>query len=320
MEVYPLLSVIIPVYNNELTLSECIDSVIKQTYTNIEIIIINDGSTDNSIGIINSFKENYDNIIFIDSDNKGVSHARNLGLKKSSGEYIAFVDGDDLVEPNMYKVLIEYYITREDCAFISCGFNSKMSFENKTHFNCVPVCKKIDDLFLDDSVQGFVWNKLYKREYIKELFFDTSIFAHEDLLFNYYLLKSFPKFYHVDLELYHYRINENGTMFSKHFSLSKMSAMTVYEKILQDFKNESMSKKTVEAHYVLVCLILISNILSDKKLNKKDVLLSNLYSVVNCYKSSFESLKRYSLKYRISCKLIKINPKLFEFIFKIINH
>ena len=101
------LSVIVPVYNSEKYLYECLESIVKQTYNNIEIIVVNDGSTDNSKVVIQEFLNKYDNIKFIDKSNQGVTLARLDGVKASSGDFIGFVDSDDYIHEDMYQVLMD---------------------------------------------------------------------------------------------------------------------------------------------------------------------------------------------------------------------
>ncbi|WP_270332074.1 glycosyltransferase [Streptococcus infantarius] len=314
-----LLSVIVPVYNNENTIEDCIRSIIDQTYPYTEIIIINDGSTDNSFEILKYLSNQYENITLINSVNKGVSCARNLGLERASGKYVAFVDGDDLLEPKMYETLIKIYNNNPTMAFISCGFDNKEHISNDVVPEYQAVQNNFDKLFLNNKIQGFVWNKVYKYDFVKDLRFPTDIFAHEDLLFNYYLLNKHSDFLFVNLDFYHYRINTTGAMFSKHFSVKKLTALNVYEYILEDMKNNnSPYQKIVESHYVLVCLIIISNILSDEQFDENKEILNKLYSNISLYGKSFEEVN-HPLKYLIAYRILKLNRTMFEGLLHLMN-
>lgn len=101
-----MLSVIVPVYNVEKYLARCIDSILKQSYSDLEIILVDDGSTDNSGKICDQYREIDDRIVVIHKQNGGLSDARNVGMKKANGQYLAFVDSDDFIHPRMYEILM----------------------------------------------------------------------------------------------------------------------------------------------------------------------------------------------------------------------
>ena len=116
----PLISIIVPVYNVEKYLSKCIDSIINQTYKNIEIILIDDGSTDSSGAICDKYALVDSRIHVLHIENSGVSNARNVGLNHATGDYIGFVDSDDYIEPNMYELLLEELIA-DDVDVVQCN-------------------------------------------------------------------------------------------------------------------------------------------------------------------------------------------------------
>ena len=121
-----LISVIVPIYNSEKYLPKCIESILSQTYKNLELILINDGSTDNSLNICNYYKSLDNRIIVIDKPNEGVSATRNLGIKIAKGDYLGFVDSDDYIEDNMYEVLLTQIETDKSqiCVMTSYTVNS----------------------------------------------------------------------------------------------------------------------------------------------------------------------------------------------------
>lgn len=144
-----LISVIIPVYNGEKYIKRCINSLINQTYKNIEIIIINDGSKDNSINIIKEISEKDKRIIIIDKENQGVSIARNAGIEKASGDYIMFVDVDDWVKTNMIEQMYKV-IKKENVDIVKC--NSINEFNNKA---------------TENKISNSLVNKVLKKEEYK---------------------------------------------------------------------------------------------------------------------------------------------------------
>ena len=112
----PKLSIIVPVYNVEKYLDKCLDSILNSTYKDFELIVINDGTKDNSEQIITKYLENEeykDKIIYISKENSGLSDTRNLGMSKATGDYIAFVDSDDYIEPNMYETMMNKALEKD---------------------------------------------------------------------------------------------------------------------------------------------------------------------------------------------------------------
>ncbi|MDR1628360.1 MAG: glycosyltransferase [Oscillospiraceae bacterium] len=173
----PEISLIIPVYNVEKYLRKTLKSVENQTFKDFEVIIINDGSTDNSIEIINEFADRNKKFTVINQDNKGPSEARNKGISISKGNYIAFMDSDDYIEKNFLEVLYKNAIKHE-ADIVCCNFNFYYP-ENKLkiYMPLIPLpgiytgAKALKKLILDISVHHFVWNKLYKRS----LFIDKGV-------------------------------------------------------------------------------------------------------------------------------------------------
>lgn len=210
----PLISVIIPAYNIENYIERCVKTVCEQTYENLEIIVIDDGSTDQTGKIIDRLAENDSRIISIHKENAGVSAARNTGLDIAKGEYIGFVDGDDLIEKDMYEILVSNAIKYE--ADIShCGY--QMVFPNRVdyYYNTKETIiqdnyQGVYDLIKADKVEPGLCNKLYKKEIIGDSRLEEEIRINEDLLFNYILFKKARKSVVEDLPKYHYMVRENS--------------------------------------------------------------------------------------------------------------
>lgn len=196
----PLVSVIIPVYNVEKYLKECIDSVINQEYKNIEIIIINDGSTDNSIYILNDYQLKYRNIRIVTQENSGLSATRNKGIELATGKYIYFLDSDDYILPNTIKNLIEKMeennldIIRFSAEPFMDDGNNNLIDKNKYNFSkYFEKDKKYEkNNFIDLCVKGYSSSAclyIIKRNILikNNLRFKTDI-LHEDELFTVELL------------------------------------------------------------------------------------------------------------------------------------
>lgn len=184
------ISVIIPVFNNEKYLRKCVDSVLTQTYSNLEIILINDGSTDLSGNICNEYASFDSRIRVIHKQNGGVSSARNCGLEIATGEFVSFVDGDDELEQDMYSFLSEK-LNEFDTDIAHCGY--KRVNENGDLVKEVSGTHEVILQNSHDAIEcllkgvyftGGLWNKLYKCEVLKGLYFCDDLANNEDILFN----------------------------------------------------------------------------------------------------------------------------------------
>lgn len=183
-----MVSIIVPVYNVSEYVGKCLDSLLRQTYQNIEIIVVDDGSTDDSGEICNQYAVEYpDKIKVIHTENHGLSAARNVGLKAANGEYIAFVDSDDWVEPEMIEVLLRNLLD-SNVNISSCGvkhdFNNGADLLNKTLDTRKCYQRELfKEIIENHNVYGYVWNKLFKRSVLGNLQFDETLMSCEDIDF-----------------------------------------------------------------------------------------------------------------------------------------
>lgn len=180
-----LISIIIPIFNMSKYLEKCIDSVINQTYKNLEIILIDDGSTDNSGEICDRYLQKDNRIKVVHQKNQGVSAARNEGLKHATGYYIGFVDPDDFIESKMYEIIIND-IKENQCDIGICGIRSKNEDditlkEDRKQENIVMNKKKFLNILIQDKmIATSVWDKVFKSELIKEKRFNEKRVVGED--------------------------------------------------------------------------------------------------------------------------------------------
>ena len=178
------ISVIIPVYNVEQYIDKCLDSLVKQTFKDLEIIIVNDGSPDNSEAIIKKYEKKYKNIKYFKKENGGQSSARNFGLKHATGRYITFIDSDDYVSYDMYEKMYEK-ATSGDYDVVMCDLNYVYP-DKKVRVSCgiKEDTTNIKDVLLNNY--PVVWNKLFKRELFEDnnLLFKTGVWF-EDVEFLY---------------------------------------------------------------------------------------------------------------------------------------
>ena len=210
-----LISVIVPVYNSEKTLEKCLNSIINQSLSQIEIIVINDGSTDNSLRLLQYFRSTDDRIMIINQENQGVSAARNNGIRIANGEYITFVDSDDWIEPNMLEKL--YFVAREknadickcDC-FIETVNGHKILENDSASKLRLSQIEALKMLFLvrGEKHFGFTWGKLYSRKILKKnnICFNEGISYSEDVLFVIKAILNSNNIYYIPHQMYHYNL------------------------------------------------------------------------------------------------------------------
>ena len=221
-------SVIVPVYNAEMYLEKCIQSILMQTLSEIEIICIDDGSTDCSNSILQQFVMQDNRVRLIEQKNQGVSAARNQGIEKAQGEFIAFVDADDWVEVDFLEVL--YNTAGEEQAdIVVCDYFRENDENTKKRQNAMRGSylsqkKALEYALRQDKYQGFLWNKLFRRALFHEndIRLDTELFVLEDLLCTCQCMLCTTSVIYKPMKKYHYnqiigstfQVNEKfGTMF-----------------------------------------------------------------------------------------------------------
>lgn len=204
-------SFIVPIYNSSKYLVNCLDSLVNQTLNNIEIILINDGSSDDSINIIKRYSKKYSNIIYFDRKNEGIGSSRNFGIEKSSGKYIAFVDSDDYISVNfaksMYNFCEENNLDMAVCDYYKVE-DGKKTIEEIFDFGITNI-KKDRKLIL--NINYSPWNKLYKREMIikNNIHFSTNL-KYEDMPFIFKAIICSKKIGKHSIPLNYYMIHNNS--------------------------------------------------------------------------------------------------------------
>ena len=207
----PLVSIIIPVYNVEKYLDKCIASVVGQTYQNLQIILVDDGSTDRSPAICDDWKERDSRITVVHQPNGGLSRARNAGLKLATGEFVGFVDSDDWIEPNMFETLLSALL--ETNADIAVGGFEGFTEDSKSITYAQPksserslysteeTLKRL--LLLRGFIRNFVWNKLYKRTVLSDIAFPEGR-LYEDVTWTAQVIGNAKSVVCVNQIFYHY--------------------------------------------------------------------------------------------------------------------
>lgn len=229
-----LISVVVPIYKVEKYLNDCVQSLLRQTYKNLEIILVDDGSPDNCGTMVDEYAEKHDNIIAVHKTNGGLSSARNEGLKHARGEYIAFVDSDDIVDQLYIEKLLEI-IKDNECEIAVCRFD-KFEEEEPESSNIKGQITYFDkdrafvEMFKNDSIGWNAWNKLYKIELFKGIEYPVGMIC-EDKATTYKLILASNKIGYTQSVLYHYRIRKTSIsgQHSRQFSLDSIKINNIIE-------------------------------------------------------------------------------------------
>ena len=210
----PKISVIIPVYNVEKYLHQCIDSVIHQTYRNLEIIVVDDGSTDNCSKICDDYANNDKRIKVVHKENGGVSSARNTGLALATGDWIGWLDSDDWVEPDMYEYLLKNAILYDSDVSICSQYEYYKNCRRIIGWDQIKVLnteKALELLMKNDNMQNILWDKLWKRTLFEDITFPVGR-TYEDLAVIYRLFEKAEKLVCLPKPKYNHRQRTGSIM------------------------------------------------------------------------------------------------------------
>ncbi len=323
-----LLSVIVPVHNGENYIKRCIDHVEKALiYAKIEdeseVIVINDGSTDKTEEICKNLLKEYKNIIIKDLNDVGPPEARNAGLDNSTGEYISFVDADDVINEDFFKVMLKA-VEDTGADVVGCNFY-KWSYEEDIkddHSDINPVYHiyRGDDYLSREVLNGDsrVWSKIYKKASLKGLRFNPEAYVGEDLVFQTNMSKLVNKIARFDDYYgYGYYLNPNGAMI-RPFRETFMSQIRAWELVrdeVRDNDKAGVTSKLMEAVMLIACKLA----LLDKKKRQENIKhINTCIEKVKENLSSFpEAYKMLDRGYRIKVRLFDFSPDLFMNIYHI---
>ncbi|MDD5901303.1 MAG: glycosyltransferase [Lachnospiraceae bacterium] len=289
-KVEPLISVIIPVYNVVRYLDECIESVCDQTHKMLEIILVDDGSTDGSSELCDKWKEKDDRILVIHKENGGLSTARNMGLDIASGEYIGFVDSDDTIEPRMYECLLQA-LEQSTAELVVCAYKAVDEKGNpyRQIYEDVPDCTLSIQKYLEMMNQNVrihcefigVWNKLYRRSMLEGIRFRDGV-IHEDDFFLNSLLPRIKNINILHTKFYNYR-QRGGSIMHEKFSEKRLVyfyALQERVKICEDMSFEGECLRAVACECInsgvrFWVLLSLKRIVDAEKISKyyQDVLM-----------------------------------------------
>ncbi len=224
-----MISLIIPVFNVEEYLRQCLESIIKQSFSNYEVIIVDDGSTDKSMEIIREYEKKFKRVKILSQRNKGVSEARNLALKHAKGEYVLYIDSDDFLKFNMLELMVNK-ANKTKADIVMCNYNLYYGVNNKNNrvvsYNVLEdkiySSSEVIDMILNFNIQGQLWNKLFKRSLLLENNFEFESGRYvQDIFPVFKVINKSNKIAFINEYLYYYRQRETSTIHKKNTKLAE---------------------------------------------------------------------------------------------------
>jgi glycosyltransferase involved in cell wall biosynthesis len=315
----PRISIIVPVYNVEHFIHECIESILNQTFSDFELILVNDGSTDQSGSICNEFAKKDTRVTVIHKKNGGQSSARNRGIDTAKGEYIGFVDSDDWIHQDMYKILHNYAIEKDvDIAACNLMQYNKDSighlYSNNTTDEIFDKPSAMHELYLNERLTFSPCNKLYKKELFKGIRFKEGSIL-EDMDFAYKVINIANKVYYTGQALYFYRYNEKSTM-RKGFSKNRLDEFEVRKDMYLFYsKNYPEIANEVYAEWFLTGVMLYINI--EKYFDNEKKHYEYLIKMDRAKLTPLLTNSYYNRKKKLLLSLAIISPKLLVIFYRL---
>lgn len=222
-----LISVIIPIYKVEKYIVRCVESIVNQTYTNLEIILVDDGSPDNCPQICDDYAEKDNRIKVVHKENGGLSDARNAGMKVATGDYISFIDSDDYVSLEMYQDMINAAINNK-ADIVECNvnydYNGRIEKYNDDKYAVYNDNYSVMEAYIKHyHIKTVVWNKLYERKLLNDIEFEFGKY-NEDEFFTYKVLAKVSSYVHLD-KYYYYYFQRSDSIMGSSFSLKQLDSV-----------------------------------------------------------------------------------------------
>lgn len=246
------ISVIVPIYNVEEYLKDCLDSIVSQSYTNLEILLVDDGATDKSGAICDEYQRRDSRFRAIHQVNSGLSGARNRGLLEATGEYIGFVDSDDYIERDFFDILISQ-MKKTNTDIVVCGYQTFGRTEEENTIiepGVYDTHELIAELLQNDSMPCYVWNKLYKRAVFQGISFPTGR-RYEDVWVMHLIFMNAKRISVINDTIYHYRLRRGSITDLTRLNDSK-ELLESFEKRVADFKGTEFEYPSARGEMVLV--------------------------------------------------------------------
>ncbi len=307
------ISVIIPVYNAENQIRKCLDSIVSQTYRDLQIIIVDDGSDDDSFSICEEYRKKDERIELYSQKNAGVSAARNLGIRKAKGEYITFADADDYLKTDAYEIAMNKI---GDCDAIFFGFIEKYEEAGHEKICSLPI-EKMTDIsdalyycFIPLGYSTVIWNKIFRRSMVQDVYFDPDIYQSEDDLWFAQAATRISTVSLISDPLYYY-VQRKESMSHSYTDPSKwFTALRAKEKVLSILGNHEQINPLLHAKIYNDMFPQVWNAYVSNGRDDAMKILSDISRYRRYYYDAEEYSRNKKMKYRLLEYLIRIHsPK-----------
>lgn len=308
----PLISIIVPIYKVEKYLDRCVESIVNQTYENLEIILVDDGSPDNCPAICDAWAEKDSRIKVIHKENGGLANARNSGIEICKGEYVQFTDGDDYLEPDMIEFLLSL-ATENGADVCRCGYyydHNDGNITEETTDHDLHILSR-DEAIAELATSGFAgtaWDKLYKKDIILSHRYEKIDGCSEDIMHNFRTYKDISQIVVCDIPKYHYCFN-GGSITSGKFSKGAFDIIRAKKIILEYAKENTELLPYAIRGYVLSAFIVLSGCIKNNMFEDEK---NELIKFILSYKSEIMSSPLYSKKDKLKTEILSLSPKLYE--------
>lgn len=314
-----LISIVVPVYNVQEFLSKCLDSILIQTYRNIEIIVVDDGSKDDSGKICDQYGDKYTNIKVLHKSNGGLSDARNKGIENSSGEYVVFVDSDDVIAPNLVEYLYSLIKNKNAdigiCDPMHCYPKQEICFENSSHEYVFDSEKAIIEMLYQRSFLVAAWGKIYPISFFDDIKFPVGMLF-EDSAVMYKLFDKASRVAYGNAKLYGYMHRENSIT-TKQFSIQDCDILIICNQIDSYLASRSDELiKAAQSYHIAAAFRVYMNAPRTGEFDKQ-ILISKNFLDKNSKKVLFD--KGIRTKIKIALILYKFARPIMWVVYRRVN-
>lgn len=305
------ISVIVPAYNMEKYIERCLDSLIGQTYHNLEIIVVDDGSNDQTGILCDRYAKKDPRILVVHQENQGVSQARNVGLSRATGDYIGFMDSDDYIDPNMYQSM-QSRMT-DDIDVVACNFlEGESVYYSGQQELCFDRVTSLANLLTNSYFTCSLCSKLFRKQLLCGLSFDSNIAHNEDLLFVYQAFKKCRKLMFIP-DVYYFYCQNEGSAVRSPFDKKKMGIILVHTYILEDIQKRfptlyPLARREFVRNNITCVQLAVASGYSDKRdigLMKRNIRKNLMFYITS---DASKGYKIYAILISVNHRLLKLLP------------